>query len=160
MLVGDLRKSLPNVYTPRGSGDPVLAASARLLGYGKPDADSIVPHTLCSITSFFATFSKYPSHILLNRSRISFSISSSCSVSAPSGGNAVSAASLVLEESRLESVLAGICFEVAGGMTPRKSRAYGLRKVVRRGKDDREGSLDSCRKLDQLWRKSIAKVAY
>jgi hypothetical protein len=160
MLVGDLQISLPNVYMPRGSGGPVLAASARLLGYGKPDADSTVPHTLCSITSFFATFSKYPSHIFLNRSRISFSTSSSCSVSAPSGGNDVSAPSFVLEEWRLDSVLAGICFEVAGGMTPRKRRAYDLRKVVRRGKDDREGSLDNCQGLDQLRCNSITKEAY
>jgi hypothetical protein len=102
-------------------------------------------HTLCSRTSFFATFSKYPSHIFLKRSRISFSTSSS-SASNPSGGNAVSAVSLVSKASLPGSVVADICFEGAGGARPRKGCAYDLRKVVRRGKDDSEGSLDNLTK--------------
>jgi hypothetical protein len=147
MPVGGLRKSPLNVYMLRGSGGPALVASTRPLGHRKPHVHSIIPHTLCSMMSFFATFSKYPSHIFLNRSRIFFSMSSSSSVSTLSGGNAVSGASLISKASKLDSVVVDICFELAGGTTPRKGSAYDLRNVVRRGKDDREGSLDNCQAL-------------
>ena len=50
---------------------------------------------MCSMTSFFATFSKYPSHIFLNLLQTSFSTSSYSSSSAPSSGKAVSSALLV-----------------------------------------------------------------
>jgi hypothetical protein len=159
MPAGDLRKSPLSVYTLRGSGDPALAASTRLLSHRKPHAPSIAPHTLCSMLSFFATLSKYPSHVFLNRSRTSFSISSS-SVSTPSGGNAVSAASFTSRARGLDSWVASIGFEVAGSNMPRKGRAYDLRNVVRRGKDDREGSLDNCQALDQVWCDPVAKKAY
>src|SRR6266436_8099747 len=75
--------------------------------------------TLCSRTSFFATFSKYPSHIFLNRSRMSFSTSSS-SAPTPSSGNVVSAVLLVPKASMPGSVLADICLEAAGDARPRK----------------------------------------
>src|SRR6266404_8887591 len=96
------------------------------------------------MTSFFATFSKYPSHIFLNLLQTSFSTSSSSSC-APNSGKAVSSALLVSKESVPGSALADICFEAAGEASPRNGRAYDLRNVVRSGREDKEGSLDNYR---------------
>lgn len=98
-------------------------------------------HTLCSITSFLATLSKYPSHIFLNRSLISCSTSSSSSLD--TGGNASFSASLVVVDDNVPgSDDVGICF-VEGGVNPRYGREYDLRNVDKRGRDERVGSLES-----------------
>ena len=77
--------------------------------------------TLCSITSFLETFSKYPSHIFLNRSRISFSTSSSSSFDVV--GNAPLASFVVSSDKFPGSAEAETCLEVAcGGTIPRNGR--------------------------------------
>lgn len=58
------------------------------------------------------------------------------------------------------SVVADICFEAAGGARPRKGCAYDLRNVVRRGREAREGSLDSYQPLGQIQRVCIVKEAH
>ena len=103
------------------------------------------------MTSFFATFSKYPSHIFLNLSHISFSTSSSSSASAPSGGKAFSSALLASKESVPCSVEVDICLEAAGGTSLRNGRAYDLRNVVRSGREESEGSLDNYQKLGRIY---------
>ncbi len=100
------------------------------------------------MTSFFATFSKYPSHIFLNLLETSFSTSSSSPSSAPSSGKAVSSALLVSKESVPGSAVSDICFEAAGEASPRNGRAYDLRNVVRSGREDKEGSLDNYRGIN------------
>ena len=80
----------------------------------------MVPLTLCSITSFLETLSKYPSHIFLNLSLISFSTSSSLSfVSVGNASLACAASSLAVPESVPGSEVAEICFEDVGGTMPR-----------------------------------------
>ena len=108
-------------------------------------------HTLCSMTSFFDTFSKYPSHIFLNLSHISFSTSSSSSASAPSCGKAFSSALLASKDSVPCSVEVDICLEAAGGTSLRNGRAYDLRNVVRSGREEREGSLDNYQILGRIY---------
>ena len=84
-------------------------------------AQRMTARTVCSLTSFFATFSKYPSHILLNLSLTSFSTSSSSSlVSAGNDPFAFAFASYVaVDESVPSSDDAEICLEVVGGVIPR-----------------------------------------
>jgi hypothetical protein len=72
----------------------------------------------------------------------------------------ISTASLASEASMPGSVVADICFEVAGGTRPRKGCAYDLRNVVRRGKDAREGSLDSYQPSGHIQHVCIRKKAY
>jgi hypothetical protein len=58
------------------------------------------------------------------------------------------------------SVAADICFEAAGGARPRKGCTYDLRNVVRRGRDAKEGSLDSYQPLGLKERVYIGKGAH
>ena len=37
-----------------------------------------------------------------------------------------------------------ICFEDTGGVIPRNGREYDFKKVIKRGSEDNDGSLDSC----------------
>lgn len=115
---------------PRGSSDLDLAAAIHRRERFQPTgAETIVYHahtlTLCSITSFLHTLSKYPSHIFLNLSRISFSTSSSDSW-VKDGKDplvAVALADLVASsESVPGSEAAEICFAGVGGTIPRYGR--------------------------------------
>jgi hypothetical protein len=58
------------------------------------------------------------------------------------------------------SVVADICFEAVGSTRLRKGYAYDLRDVVRRGKDAREGSLDSYQPSGHIQHVCIRKKAY
>ena len=58
------------------------------------------------------------------------------------------------------SVVANISFEAAGSARPRKGREYGLRNVVRRGKDAGEGSLDSYQPSANIQHVCIKKKVY
>ena len=90
----------------------------------QPWLEPCVTHklTLCSITSFLHTLSKYPSHIFLNLSRMSFSTSSSDSC--VSVGKAplvvLPFADLVASSDRVpDAEPAEICFVCVGGAIPR-----------------------------------------
>lgn len=98
--------------------------------------------TLCSITNFLETLSKYPSHILRKRSRISGSTNSS-----PSSKLWITpdVSPLATESDSVPgSEVADTCLLEAGGTIPRYGRLYDFKNVVSRGNEDRVGSLESC----------------
>jgi hypothetical protein len=139
-LAGDPQRFPPSGCTPRGSYDLDLVIAAVEIERMK-HGYNLCKQTLCSITSFLATLSKYPSHILLNRSLMSCSTSSSSSFD--KDGNAPFSASLVVVDDKVPgSDDVGICF-VEGDVKPRYGREYDLRNVDRRGSDERVGSFES-----------------
>lgn len=110
-LADDPQRSLQNEYTLRDSDDPGLVI-ARGLIVSNTRQVTPVTHTLCSMASFLETFWKYPSHILLNRSLMSFSTSSSVS------GTALSVSSVPFSTRSPLIAAFGDC----GGMTPKYGR--------------------------------------
>lgn len=141
MLVVDLRISPQSEYTPHGFAFPVLEGATRAKYQSPP---SILPKELIpttwSFTRIFDTLSKYPSHIFLNRSRISFSMSSSSSLTTTFTDVAFCWASAEIELSPFAVVTWPV---TAVELIPRYGRLYDLRNVVRRGRDDNEGSCES-----------------
>ena len=99
--------------------------------------------TLCSISSFFDTLSKYPSHIFLKRARISFSTSSSFSVSFPRRGKAWAFSCVVGARDPGSTPSEIWDFVEVTGAIPRYGLAYVFKNVESRGKDDNDGSLES-----------------
>jgi hypothetical protein len=58
------------------------------------------------------------------------------------------------------SIVADICFKAVGGTRPRKGYVYDFRDVVRRGKDAREGLLNSYQPSGHIQHVCIRKKAY
>jgi hypothetical protein len=115
MLADDPQISLRTVYMLHDFVGPALVGAASLV-YKTSTLVASQQHTLCSMTSFLQTLSKYPSHMRLNRSRISCS-TSSCS-SFDREGKEPSASRSVAEDKVPGSEEVGICFE-EGGISPR-----------------------------------------
>lgn len=98
--------------------------------------------TLCSITSFLQTLSKYPSHIFLKRSLISCSTSSSSSFMRDGNSASLFSSPVIADDNVPGSEEVGICL-VEGGVRPRNGREYDFKNVDRSGREDKVGSFES-----------------
>ncbi len=126
MLAVYLRKSPLTEYMLHDSFGPgLVTAEKRVVKFEVPaQMYLILVLTSCSMTSFLETLSKYPSHIFLNRSRISFSTNSSSSLERAGKAPFTPLASLVASFDRFPgSVAVDNCLEVeAGGTIPKYGR--------------------------------------